>query len=305
MDEVEELGELKALPKENFIETAIEAGKDIHNVSILNKTILDEGVDIPDHVLIWREYGEVKFKSLEEYHKRPLQKSGEKVFREVKSFNSYVLKHFVDGETVISADRAEAIFNCVFDDHSKIEPGRGNFMASLVLSFSDQWESWSGKNKEYFSQSDFAEFLEDNRVDFMAMDDGENKNLSAVELIGLVEQLQSTRKCSFSSKINRVDGSVQFAFQNGEKSEKGNISIPERMTLAIPVYDGGDIFAVEIRLRHRINTESGGLKFFYVIDQMERIEKKAFDKMRDRVSNGSNGSTEDLVYPGTGIEVLI
>ena len=294
--------ELEKLPRENFIETAIEAGKEINDVSVLNDQIEAAGVKLPDHVLVWREYGEVKFQSLEEYYKKPLEKSGLNEFEEVKSFNFFVLRHKVDEETVIYANRKDKVFNCVFDDHSAGGASRRKFQAALKLSYSDQWSSWAGKNKEYFSQSDFAEFLEDNRVDFMAMSDGESKNLSAVELIALVEQLQSTRKCTFSSKINRNDGSMNFSFQNEEKSQSGNISIPEKMVLAIPVFEGGDIFAVEIRLRHRINTESGGLKFFYVIDQMKRIEKKAFDKMRDRVSDGA---TSPESYPGTGIEVLI
>ena len=58
-----------------------------------------------------------------------------------------------------------------------------------------------------------------------------------------------------------------------------------------------------IKLFSRVN--GGTARFWYVIDQIDLLKEKAFDKICRRVENGNmeDEDVEDLRFEGTGIEV--
>jgi uncharacterized protein YfdQ (DUF2303 family) len=285
--------------KDNIVDSALEAGKNMSKVQVLNETLRENIVDVPRHIIVTNK--NVLIASLEGYYLRPTRKKGRKDFSEISSFNAYVNKHKVEGETVITADEEDSSIECVFNSHSEF-PGWGDFRSVLLLQKSDQWKAWIGSAKKMFSQIAFADFIEDNRVDFMAgeTEDG-TKNISALELMALVVSLQESRKSVISSSVNRHDGTYNFTATDEKDNKKTQIKVPEKATLAIPVYKGGDVFQFDIRLRYR--TDDGSVKFYYIIDQKDQIIRTAFKKMRDRVEKGNPGGKEGEKYAGTNIQV--
>ncbi len=65
----------------------------------------------------------------------------------------------------------------------------------------------------------------------------------------------------------------------------GNVEVPERFTISIPVYLGCENISVTARLRYRLN--SGKLTFWYDLLRAEAIEREAFLKTRSSIQAAS------------------
>lgn len=250
-------------------------------------------------------------KEVDNHLERPTRKRGARTFISTKSFCTYVNKHKDDDQLVIIADEDKGQIKAILNDHGRETANWGDHTALLDLGFSKQWKTWSDHssgNGKSFSQGAFADFLEDNRTDFMVGtipgESGKDvKNISALELSAVITNLQMTSQEKFSSKIDPVSGRMTMSYEN-EETGKGNIEIPRQFILAIPVYRSADVFQVTIRLRHRIR--DGAATFYYIIDQEELLKEAAFDKICMRIEKGNIGSEskEELQFSGVSIEVL-
>jgi len=241
---------------------------------------------------------------------RPKRKKGVRSFNDLKSFSSYVNKHKIEDETIIIADEHKADVKAVFNDNGK-EPAWGDFGAVFKIGFSKQWQTWfcnsHSQRNHLFDQSEFSDFLEDNRSDLMCgnfedRDGNSVENISYLEMTNIIQNLNVTKEEKFASKVDPVSGTVSMMYEN-EESGKGSIKIPREFWLVVPVFLSGDLWRIKIRLRHRIN--GGSAKFYYIIDQVEDVKEKAFSSICDMIENGNAGSEEDKkkLFSGTGIEV--
>lgn len=286
----------------NIIDSALEAG----SAGAKLQEIKNDGDNT--HYLIPRER---KVVELGNNKPNPSRKKGKRYFSEAKGFCNYVLKHKNQDETVIVANEGDVIVKAVFNDHGKKTAGWGDFAAVLDIKYSSQFKEWyqntHSRGEDYFDQASFAEFLERNRTDMMVgkiegLDGKEIENMSALELSAMITNLETTFEETFTSKVDNVSGRKTLHFENDDVG-KGTIAIPKQFILAIPIYKGGDIFQVTIRLFHRIG--GGSARFFFMIDQEELLKEKAFDMICDRVENGNIGTEKDerKQFAGTGIEV--
>lgn len=287
--------------KENIIQSAINAGISSTVPDILNKELKESGFKLPEHLVVSDR--DLIVTSFERYLERPLSKTGTYTFAEIMSFNDFINKHKVEGETVIQAFEDKGEIVCCFNDHSGKNPGRKDFRAILGLMFSESWKIWTLNNKKSLSQTEFADFIEDNRLDFMAGEDETGKkNITAVELMAMVVNLQETKTYTFGSKVNRHDGTYEFVAKNTKDGNKTQIKVPNSFMLAIPIFKGGTLRKVNITCRYR-NDEDKGLFFYFIIDNKDKILRDAFDKLRKQVKDGNPSDKPGLTYAGTAIEV--
>lgn len=300
-EEKEGMLEFEATP--NVVESALSAGLKIAEF----KTIPREEGKERSVVLVPKGFNAQSFDNERE---RPLRKTGSKQFLSTGSFCSYVNKHKVKDETIIMAYEDKGEILAVLNDNGN-EPDWGDFTAILDIGFSKQWNVWFGNSYpnrgNYFEQEEFANFIEDNRSDLMVgtfkgTDDKDVENISALELSAIITNLQMTSQEKFTSKVDPVSGRLTLNYEN-EEHGKGNVEIPKQIILAIPIYRGGDIFEVVLRLRHRIR--GGNASFYFIIDQLELLKERAFDMICRRIEKGNKGSEEDpeKQFDGTGIEV--
>ncbi len=291
--------------QKNGIQAALEAGEQL---SCLQKINRDEHNE-KSFILVREGF---RIEEINNYLEKPVRKTGTKNFVSAKSFCHYVNKHKFSDETVIIANEDIGEVLAIINDHGKTSAAWGDFCARLKLGFSDQWKVWFDnahpQRGNFFEQGDFADFIEDNRSDlkvgvFRNADGNEVENLSALALSALVNNLQMTLEQRFKSKRDPESGMVSMMYED-EKTGKGNVEIPSRIFLAIPVYKNGDLFQVEIRLRHRI--QSGSARFYYIIDQVPLLKEAAFDKICRRIEKGNSGSEEDenKQFEGVGLGVL-
>lgn len=225
--------------------------------------------------------------SLEDYLERPARARGQITAQSAETFSDYINRFKMDA-TVIFACQDAFVLTGVIDWHT---PGSAAFCehrVSYSCPRSLEWETWRGAHGKRMSQSDFAQFIEDNVVDVRAP--------TGADILEVSRNLQAKKKVEFSSALRLSDGSQQFTYAEiiDGTTSKGSIKVPEEFTLGIPVFLNGPLYEVRARLRYRI--EGGNLQLWYELYRPEHIERDAFKAVCDDV-NTATGITIWLGIP--------
>jgi uncharacterized protein YfdQ (DUF2303 family) len=222
---------------------------------------------------------------------------------EAGSFCDYV-NRFKNGDTLIFAAVTEtgATLTALLDYHGapvradgeSTEP-KANYcehMATLALSETVEWRGWRMTDRKPMSQFDFATWLEENSGLFNCVKDGV---LRGAELLELVNTLHGKSDVRFSSMIRLKDGSNKLAYDEDVglqgKINGGSIELPSVISAGMVVFQGGEPFQVDARLKSRI--EGRKLSLWYETIALHKI-------VRDSILN-----TVRLVADRTQIVPLI
>ena len=200
-----------------------------------------------------------------------------------ESFEEYVNDFKRDG-TLIFADIAKRTFEAVLDYHtSNEEPTWGTHKATLSLPFSSQFEAWRGKHRQWQTQVDFAEWLEDRELDVI--------DPNGATLLTLASNLEATKTARFKSSTRLDNGASSLVYEESiDGRGNGQIRIPSEFTLRIPVFEGGEFVSIRARLRYRIDA---GLKFTYIMEEPTEIVRNQFLLVADSIKENTECS---LVY---------
>lgn len=220
---------------------------------------------------------------LEQYNPAPSRIKKALTVTEVKSFVDYWTE-FANPGSVIMADLEHRLFKAVFDYHQPDKPAWGSHTCTLRCIYSTEWKTWHGNDKKQMNQTDFAEFIESNAIDIVEP--------AAAQMIEVALTLQAKTKVDFASGVRLENGQVQLTYKEeitGTAGVKGEIKIPDKFTLAVRIFQGGEKYKVECHLRYRIN--SGKLVFFYQIIRPERLIEDAFEQVKKQVETGCTGAS--------------
>ena len=225
----------------------------------------------------------------------PERKSGDVIVDESSSFLAYWgLFHSEDSQ--VFADQDDNKLLAVLDYHGvgEKQPQWKTHRCTLQLKTTDEWDEWTAENRKPKGQGDFAEFLEDHIPDIVPMEIAPTKAGSgpAVKIDGagfveLARDLKAKADVSFDSKVVQESGSVRFGYTEtvqGGMGAKGEVSIPDRFRISIPVYLGSAKVSIEVRLRYRIN--SGKLTMWYDLYRSAYVQRKAFEEVIATVEQG-------------------
>lgn len=208
-------------------------------------------------------------------------------FFDASSFAKYV-NTYKDVRTRVLADPDAFAFTALMDyHHSAIDtPPEGvgplspefvSHRATFRLTESEQWKVWFANNDKLIPQTQFAEFLEDNRRDIFKP--------AAADMMEVARDLRAKTEVNFESRVTLKDGSATLRYQEEVKAgigPAGDIAIPEDFTLKIPVFYGEAAIEVEAKLRFRIT--GGKLAFQYRLYRPVETRNTAFDATVERVS---------------------
>jgi uncharacterized protein YfdQ (DUF2303 family) len=202
-------------------------------------------------------------------------------FQDSASFCSYV-NTFKDDRTRVFANAGGNSFEACLDYHGVGEERKPEFVShkpSFVLTMSEEWKLWIGKNDQLITQADFAEFLEDNRADIVKPD--------SATLLEIAKELHAHSDVNFASKINTANGAAVLQFEETIKTtvSTGRIEMPETFTIKIPVFFGEAPVEITARLRFRIT--EGKLKFQYKLYRPAEVKQKAFDVARAEIARAT------------------
>lgn len=143
--------------------------------------------------------------------------------------------------------------------------------------YSDQWSRWQNACRQPMRQTEFAEFIEECRADIREPD--------AARLLDIVRTFKAGKKVEFDSLTYQSDGSVKLVYDEKTEQKGSSGPLPEQMTLGIPVYFRGTLYAVPVLVRYRLG--QGAVTFSLKLDRADIIEDTAFGEMAKRVADAT------------------
>lgn len=206
--------------------------------------------------------------SFEQYLPAPRRQRGTTTVTDTESFIQLVAaqtrRWSTPEQAVIFADvdqfNVTAILN--FDDWK-------DHRVSLAMQRSPEWLLWKSLDNKLVTQSTFAQHLSDGRRSILSPD--------AATLMEIAQTFKAKRNVSYESGVRLQSGDVQFTYHEETKAGagvKGNIEIPERFELNLPVFLGGTAFKLGADLRY--NADKDGLGLGYRLDNPDEVVRAAF-----------------------------
>ena len=201
---------------------------------------------------------------------RPDRIIGSVTMRDAVSFRRYV-EAFRDDRTRIFAEPKELAFLAVLDYHGAGEraPEFLSHRVTFKLETEERWNIWASKNEKPFTQTEFAEFIEDNAADI--------SDPSAAHMLEVARDLQATTEANFDSKVKLTNGQVQLKYTETINATvgAGNLEIPETFKISVPVFYGEQKVSITARLRYRL--AQGKLSFYYKLYRQNETLQTAFN----------------------------
>lgn len=184
------------------------------------------------------------------------------------------MNRFKNPNSMLFADADSGVIHGVIDYHkesfgSDVEARLCTHRATLELSESEEWETWTNGDERLMKHVDFATFLEENQWDV--------SKPTGADLLEICRDLQVKGDMSFGSSI-RMGDTVQINYQKEDDvSTKNQMALPAQFEITIPVYFGEQ--AVRVLCFMRRNVSDGRLSLGYKMSQCVLTERREFARI--------------------------
>jgi len=233
--------------------------------------------------------GMLRLTDTDRYADQPRRKTGTVSAHDAPAFIAYLSKHSRP-ETEVWADIANQQLVAVINANQGIDfpAGWGDHHVQLVLRKTPAWVAWAKYDKQFLSQTTFAEHVEERLPDFVIP--------NGAEMLELAQSFKANTKVVFESSRRLSSGETTLVYReetSAAAGKKENIAIPDVFTLGLAPFDGTEGYKVNARLRYRIS--DGTLSLGYVLERPEDILRAAFDDIVTAV----DGAITASVWHGT------
>lgn len=233
-------------------------------------------------VIVPNGYG---IKSMEEFQNRPHRVKAAPKLESVDSFIAYANRWKVEDVSTVFCNVSDRSLEAVMDDHEKQDlPSWRTHRATYTAKLSRELQFWQQRDGQELNQLQFAELLEERLVDV--------ESPPGATLLELALNLQTHSNVTFRSAVRLSSSMVRMEY--AEESGNGNIDLPEKIGLAIPLFHNGDYYKVIARLRFRV--KDGKATFRYKLVDIEEKLEHAFKAIIARVTEQVPGVA---IYQGT------
>lgn len=281
--------------------TAIEAALDAGcAMATIEEAMTHEGsvplALVPNGMKLDRLFDVVKFNDdrADARGEAPRRQRGTATLTELDSFIAHVNRH-KDLESVVFADAANVKLTAVlnYNEKGQSRPRWGDLRAVYSCPLSEPWRFWNAAAAKKWKQEDFAQLIEE-RMDDLASPtgNGADKDLPAPnEVLTMARSLEINTSGTFQRHIDPQTGN--YTLINKMENTQGTTKIPRAFLLKLQVFEAGDFWPVEARIRFDLN---GGVPLFsFFLYQAEEIKRHAFDEVRTKVKQ----QTELLLLAGS------
>lgn len=225
--------------------------------------------------------GNVRIINTDDYGTSPRRKTAAIVITDPDHFIAYLAKHGTSA-TELWGSAWDGAIRAVIDAHGgRDEPaGWGGHVATLTLAKTKDWLDWVGTDRKWMPQSEFSEFVEDHLVSF--------ETPSAAVMLELAQSFQAAKKVAFESGKRTSSGETTLSYRetiDAKAGRKGEVVIPERLTIVLQPFEGGRAYKVEARFRYRILEDA--LALSVAIGRADEILRAAFRDVVDVVEKGT------------------
>lgn len=236
-----------------------------------------------------------EIKDLSKFLDRPKRITGTTKFNEPESFCTFVKDYLnKDSSLYMKADLDELTFYVVaiFNDNKRETSNWKDHRANYLPDFSPEWHDWRLYHGKKLNQVEMAEFIENHIEDIYSDKD---KGVSAAEVYEAVSNLHDCRNVTFSSRVNVANGMASFAYTEKTGGEK-KLEVPTEFLIAIPIFASGQLHSIRVKLRYRINRNTGELTLWFELMQIQKVFKRAIDTVADSIKKELKGQLP--IYTG-------
>ncbi|BBK30273.1 uncharacterized protein YfdQ (DUF2303 family) [Stella humosa] len=220
---------------------------------------------------------------VDEWRGAPERRAGQATLQDLDSFIALTLRFRDDGSALFADTTPEAPgLTAVFDYHQAGPEGAARFGrhgAVYPFPLSDEWKAWAEKDEEKMNQAEFAEFLEDRIGDVppppVFTDESADADrvtqlgrllggtfASAQRLLELSRGLKVVENARVKSAVNLSTGEAQIAYESDHRDDAGApLKVPNLFLIGVPVFRGGALYRVGVRLRYRV--VGGSISWLY------------------------------------------
>lgn len=248
---------------------------------------LDVSEDAPLHVIM-RPAGAVAEvidvrPIMDKFAPHPRRKTGTFTVLDARSFTDYMAKHGLlssevwadpDHLKVVGVIDAHDFHDILAPDAPPIGPGEaghGEHRVVLSLVSSAQWKAWIDSDGDLMARDDFAEFIETNAADVIDPD--------SATMLEIAQGFHATVSADVKNVQRLTSGQLAVRYEetiDARAGEAGELEIPTRFTIEIPVFTGGASTALDVRLRYRLR--AGSLRIGYkLVDRAGDIQRAMFN----------------------------
>ncbi len=167
----------------------------------------------------------------------------------------------------------------VFNGHQAIDmAGHGDLRAKFTAQHTPGWLRWAAVSGKLLTQVAFAEHVEDCLAD-IADPDG-------ATLLELATTFEAITQVTFKQSTRLQNDQRRLTYEETIEARAGNtgqLEVPERLFLALQVFEGEDTIPVTCRLRYKITGE--GLRIGIILDRADDVVRDAFDQLVARIAD--------------------
>lgn len=229
--------------------------------------------------------------ALENFQGRPNRIVARPTMRTAASLAAYV-NRFREAGTVLFSSPGNREVYAHIDYHDATtgnEAGGENarfcsHTATYTAIYSAEYAAWRAIFDRPMSQVDAGEFLEERATDVIEP--------GAADIMDMVMQFDALKKVTFRQSTRLHSGERQLTYTE-ENEARGAVTLPEAITIRVPVFDGMEPDRLKVRVRYRINDE-GRLRFSFLLHDRQAIEDQAFYRCEDAVMAGITGDAPPL-----------
>jgi uncharacterized protein YfdQ (DUF2303 family) len=212
-------------------------------------------------------------RAVEKMQPAPRRKSGTAQLKDLDSLLLYCADQDQPSGTAIPyayiyADPDARKITAVFNDQRFTEGWRDH-RAEFKAEYTPEFAKWVGKNNYQFTQSEFAEFIDDNMADITEP--------AATAMLEMATTIQAKTDINFSSAKRLQNGQVQLSYTeaiDARAGANGAMEIPKEFSLGMRIFKNGEGYKLKARLKYRLH--SGSVKFWFELDRYERAVDDAF-----------------------------
>jgi len=204
------------------------------------------------------------------------------------SFVEY-FNRFATDASVIMIDDKENEFVAILDHHQPDRPDWGHHKALFKLKPTVEWLNWLHNDNKSMSQNDFGRFIETNLEEII--------NPNGAEMLEIALSIQAKTEVKFSQAQRLDNGQMQLSYHeeiNGTAGTKGQLKIPQTFVIGLKLYEGGEPYKIEARLRYRI--KEGALTLWY---ELIRPHKTTQANLEDTETMIREDILKGKIYHGT------
>lgn len=212
----------------------------------------------------------------------PHRHAGDVRVDDAASFVLYVNRYRTDASLIYCDAKlktGDVTFVGVLNDHSAGSPGWRDHRITYAVPKSEEWNRWTVKNKEVFSQAGFAEFLENNMKDITSADGMP----SGADMLAMALSMEINQDARFKSSIRLQSGGVEMTFVDKEDDATlKRMQVFDRFALGIAPFLNGQPYRLVARLRYRV--KEGALLLWYDLIRPDLVVQDATKALIDQIA---------------------